>query len=171
MRRLGRNHYERAFESWLIDNAIEYIAIDEHKKTVFGRSKIKSFDYLLYKKDGQAVTAEVKGRKFKGTSFEKLTGLECWVTIDDIEGLSGWQSVFGTGSTAVFVFAYEAEKPDVDFDGRGAYEFDSNRYVFFCIRLADYVLAMKPRSGKWRTVTLAAEDFRRYAVRIERFLL
>lgn len=171
MIRLGRNHYERAFESWLIDNGIKYIAIDEHKKGVFGRSKIKSFDYLLYKKDGRAVTAEVKGRKFKGTSFEKLTGLECWVTIEDIEGLNGWQRVFGANSTAVFVFVYEAEKIDVDFDGMYAYEFDSNRYVFFCIRLADYVRAMKQRSARWQTVTLAAEDFRRYAVRIERFLL
>ncbi|HUV41681.1 MAG TPA: HYExAFE family protein [Sedimentisphaerales bacterium] len=171
MKNYHLNHYEQAFGNWLIDNRIQYIAVDEHKKAVFGRSKLKSFDYLLYKKNGQAVTAEVKGRKFKGTSFEKLTSLECWVTIDDIEGLSGWQRVFAKGSTAIFVFVYKTEQPDVDFDGRDAYEFDSNRYVFFCIRLADYVGAMKQRSGKWRTVTLAAEDFRRYAVPIDRFLL
>ena len=48
MKNFHLNHYERAFGNWLIDNKIKYIAVDEEKRTAFGRSKVKSFDYFLY---------------------------------------------------------------------------------------------------------------------------
>ncbi len=32
MKDFSPNHYERAFENWLIDNRIQYIAVDEHPK-------------------------------------------------------------------------------------------------------------------------------------------
>ena len=116
------------------------------------------------------VIAEVKGRSFKGTSFEKLTGFECWVTTEDIEGLTGWQDVFGLGHLAVFVFAYKMENIDIDFDGRSVYDFGSNRYVFFAVKLDDYRKFMKRRSPKWQTVTLPAEKFRQHAVQMQNLL-
>lgn len=178
------NHYERAFENWLIDNRIQYISIDEHKKAAFGRCKIKSFDFLLYPRNQQIIIAEVKGRLFKGTSFAKLAGLECWVTVEDIEGLAGWQKIFSAGRLtpqdalqragqehkAVFVFAYKIEKVDVDFDGRDIYDFNSNRYVFFAVKLEDYRGFMKRRSPKWQTVTLPADKFRQCAVQMQNLL-
>jgi hypothetical protein len=166
MKDFSPNHYERAFENWLIDNHIQYIAVDEHKRAAFGRCKIKSFDFLLYPHNQQVIIAEVKGRLFRGTSFAKLTGFECWVTAEDIDGLTKWQEVFGQGHTAVFVFAYKTENIDVDFDGRDVYDFDANRYVFFAIKLDDYQEFMKCRSPKWQTVTLPADKFRRCAVQI-----
>ncbi len=165
------NHYERAFESWLIDNRIQYIAIDEQKRTAFGHSKVKSFDFLLYPRNGQIIIAEVKGRLFKGASFEKLAGFECWVTAEDIDGLTRWQQVFGSAHQAIFVFAYRIENVDVDFDGRDIYDFDANRYVFFCIKLSDYRKFMKRRSPKWQTVTLPADKFRQSAVQMQNLLL
>jgi len=165
------NQYERAFESWLIDNHIQYIAVDEHKRAVFTRCKIKTFDFLLYPRNGQVIIAEVKGRKFKGTSFAKLVGLECWVTTDDVDGLTWWQEVFGPDHQAIFIFAYEVENIDVDLDGRDVYDFSQNRYIFFCITLDDYRKFMKRRSPKWRTVTLPADEFRQCAVQISELLL
>jgi len=165
------NHYERAFESWLIDNRIEYESVDEHKRTAFGSSDIKSFDFLLYPPGKPIVIAEVKGRKFKGTSLAKLAGFECWVTIGDIEGLTRWQRVFGEDHQAAFVFAYKTENVDVDFDGRDYFDFDSNKYLFFYVKLDDYREFMKRRSPKWQTVTLPAEKFRDCAVHINEFLL
>ncbi|MHC4659291.1 MAG: HYExAFE family protein [Planctomycetota bacterium] len=164
------NHYERAFENWLVDNHIQYVAVDERKKSAFGRSKIKSFDFLLYPPNQRIIIAEVKGRSFKGTTFARLAGLECWVTADDIDGLTGWQQVFGPGHAAVFVFAYRAENVDVDFNGRGYYDFDNNRYVFFAVGLDDYRRFMKRRSPKWQTVTLPADKFRRCAVQMQKLL-
>ena len=171
MKDFPRNQYEHAFEKWLIDNRIQYIAVDEHKRAVFTRCKVKTFDFLLYPRNGQVVIAEVKGRKFKGTSFAKLANLECWVTTEDIDGLTKWQEVFGPGHQAIFVFAYDVENIDVDFDGKDVYDFSQNRYIFFCITLDDYRKFMKRRSPKWQTLTLSADKFRQCAVQISELLL
>lgn len=171
MKNFHLNHYERAFANWLIDNRIQYIAVDEQKRAALGRSNIKSFDYLIYPPNQQIIVAEVKGRKFRGTNFTKLTGFECWVTTDDIEGLTKWQQVFGLTHTAAFIFAYKIEKVDVDFDGRDVYDFNNSNYIFFCIRLDDYIRFMKVRSPKWKTVTLPAEKFRTCAVQMQNLLL
>ena len=171
MKDFPRNQYEGAFENWLIDNHIQYITIDEHKKAAFVRCKVKSFDFLLYPRNGQIIIAEVKGRKFKGTSLSKLTALECWVTTDDVDGLAKWQEVFRTGHQAIFVFTYEMENIDVDFDGRAVYDFAQKRYIFFCIKLEDYRSFMIVRSPKWQTVTLPADKFRQCAVELSELLL
>jgi len=171
MKDLRPNHYEQAFENWLIDNRIQYVAVDGHKKAAFERCKIKSFDFLVYAHSAQTIIAEVKGRKFKGTSFAKLAGLECWVTAEDVDGLANWQKIFGAGHQAVFVFTYDVEKIDVDFDGRDVFDFKASRYIFFCIKLDDYRRAMKRRSPKWQTVTLPADNFRQCAVEIGELLL
>jgi len=170
MKNFSLNHYERAFGNWLIDNRVPYITVDEQKRAAFGRSKIKSFDYLLYPPSQQTIVAEVKGRAFKGTTFAKLTGFDCWVTTDDIAGLAKWQRVFGPSHTFAFIFAYRIKNIDVDFDGRDVYEFEDNRYIFFCIKLDDYRKFMKSRSPKWKTVTLPAEKFRQCAVQMQNLL-
>jgi hypothetical protein len=165
------NHYERAFENWLIDNRIPYEAVDEHKRAAFGPAGVKSFDFLLHPRQRETIIAEVKGRTFKGTSLAKLARLECWVTAEDVDGLVKWQAALGAGHQAVFVFAYRIENIDVDSDGREVFEFGVDRYVFLCIRLDDYRKFMKRRSPKWKTVTLPAEKFRHCAVHISKFLL
>jgi len=164
------NHYERAFENWLLDNRIRYAAADEHSTASVSRRQAKSPDFLLYPSDERTVIAEVKGRKYRGTNLAKLTGFECWVTVEDIDGLTSWRKVLGPGHEAAFIFAYRIENVDVDFDGRDVFEFSRSRYVFFCIALDDYRLYMKRRSPKWQTVTLPAADFRRCAVEIADFL-
>ncbi|MHC4680208.1 MAG: HYExAFE family protein [Planctomycetota bacterium] len=171
MRESFPNHYERAFENWLIDSRIPYEAVDEHKRAPFGRTDVKSFDFLLHPRKEQTIIAEVKGRTFKGASLAKLAGLECWVTAEDVDGLLKWQKALGAGHRAVFVFAYRMENIDVDFDGRDVFEFDANRYLFLCIRLDDYRTFMKRRSPKWKTVTLPAEKFRDCAMQLDEFLL
>lgn len=170
MKDFSPNHYERAFENWLTVNHIQYTSVDEHKKAVFGRSKIKSFDFLLYPRNGQVIIAEVKGRLFKGTSFAKLTGFECWVTAEDIDGLTKWQEIFGLGHLIVFVFAYKIENIDVDFDGRDVFNFDAYRYIFFAVKLDDYRKFMKRRSPKWKTVTLPADKFRQCVMQLQNLL-
>ena len=164
------NHYEQAFENWLKDHRIQYVAADEHRRAAVSRHKVKSPDFLLYPHDGRTIIAEVKGRKFRGASLEKMTGFECWVTAEDVDGLAEWQSVFGEDHLAVFVFAYRVEMVDVDFDGRDVFEFGGYKYMFFCVKLDDYRLYMKRRSPKWRTVTLPAENFRGCAIEISRFM-
>ena len=171
MKDFSPNHYERAFENWLIDNSIRYLPVDDHKRAVFSRSKIKSFDFILYGPGGRIMIAEVKGRKFRGTSLEKMTGFECWVTAEDVDGLVKWQEILGPAYQAVFIFVYLIKNIDVDFNGVDVFDFNADRYVFFTVKLEDYRSFMKCRSPKWQTVTLPADKFRRCAVQINDFLL
>ena len=168
---LINNHYERAFENWLIDNGVKYAVVDEGKRAILGKSDIKSFDFLLYPSDEQIIIVELKGRKFKGTNLSKLAGFECWVTTEDVDGLTMWQQAFGQNYRAIFVFAYKIENIDVDFDGKEVFEYDQNRYLFLGISLEDYRRFMVRRSPKWQTVTLPADKFRDCAVQISEILL
>jgi len=163
MREDSVNHYERAFENWLIDSQVDYVRADEHKRIGAAGQSVKNFDFLIYTRSGRRIIAEVKGRTFRGTSLVGLKGLECWVTRDDVAGLLIWQEVLGENHEAVFVFAYRLAQIDVDLDGREAFCFGADRYVFFSVRVADYARAMKRRSPKWQTVTLPAKAFRQYA--------
>jgi hypothetical protein len=165
------NHYERAFENWLIDHQIKYTSIIEHKQVAFTEGKVKSFDFLVYPLDSKIIIAEIKGRKFTGTTLEKMTGFECWVTAEDVDGLVKWQQVLGPAYQAVFIFVYLIENIDVDFNGVDVFDFNSDRYVFFTVKLDDYRSFMKLRSPKWQTVTLPAGKFRQCAAQISKFLL
>ena len=165
------NHYERAFENWLIDHQIKYTPIDEHKQPNFTDGKVKSFDFLVYPPEKKVIIAEVKGRKFTGTTLEKMTGFECWVTAEDVDGLVKWQEILGPAYQAVFIFVYLIKKIDVDFNGVDVFDFDADRYVFFTVKLDDYRSFMKRRSPKWQTVTLPADKFRRCATQISKLLL
>jgi hypothetical protein len=170
MRDFSANHYERAFENWLLDHRVEYVRSDEHKRLGPSNKSVKNFDFLLHPAPGRRVIVEVKGRTFAGTTLADLAGLECWVTTDDIKSLQLWQRALGPDHEAVFVFAYRVARVDVDFDGHEPLTVGSQRYVFFCLRVDDYVRYMKERSRKWRTVTLPAGDFRRCATGLAAFL-
>lgn len=164
------NHYERAFEHWLKDHRIEYVAEYQHERATVGNIDIKSFDFLLYPRS-RPMIVEVKGRTFKGTSLAKMGGFECWVTAEDVDGLYTWQQILGKDHRAIFVFAYKIAKIDVDFDGRDVLDFGANKYLFFCVTLEDYRRYMKRRSPKWETVALPAEKFRQCARQLAEFLL
>jgi hypothetical protein len=172
MRDFSPNHYERAFENWLLDHRIPYVRSDEHKRPgpPDESVSVKNFDFLLLPGLGRKVIAEVKGRTFAGATLAGLTGLECWVTTDDIESLRVWKRALGPDHEAVFVFAYRVVRVDVDFDGHEPLTVGSERYVFFCVRLEDYLRHVKGRSPKWHTVTLAAEDFRQCVTSLAAFL-
>jgi hypothetical protein len=170
MRDFSPNHYERAFENWLIDHHIPYVHSEEHHRLGPVEGSVKNFDFLLRPESGRKVIVEVKGRTFAGATLAGLSGLECWVTRDDVKSLQVWRKVLGADHEAILVFAYRIVQADVDFDGHETLVLGPDRYVFFCIRLDDYSRRMKSRSRKWRTVTLAAGDFRRYAQALGAFL-
>jgi len=171
MSNLSGKHYERAFENWLVENRVEYVKSDEHERPGPAGKSVKNFDFLVYPGRDRKVIVEVKGRTFTGMALAGLTGLECWVTADDIESLRVWKRALGPDHEPVFVFAYRVAKVDVDFDGHSVLDCGPDRYLFFCVRLDDYCRHMKRRSPKWHTLTLPAESFRQCAVSLSAFLL
>jgi hypothetical protein len=179
------NDYEQAFEGWLAENGVQYIAVDQARRSLLARNRIKTFDFLLYPADHTdilgcgvrgpdspaVIIAEVKGRQFKGKTLRGRPSLQCWVTTEDIHGLLAWQRRFDQPSEparAVFIFAYRFELPLVETDGREVYDFADHRYMFYAVALDDYCRCMKTRSPRWRTVMLGAADFRRLSVDVRR---
>jgi hypothetical protein len=154
------NHYEKAFAGWLIENQVEFVTAADQHKPVYDNSELKSFDFLLCPRSGKKIIAEVKGRQFDGTTLAGLSGLECWVTTEDVDGLAAWQKTLGPDYDAAFIFAYHIQNIDVDFDGRDVFNFNDNHYMFLAINLADYIKYMKQRSPKWKTINLPIEEFR-----------
>jgi len=170
MKEFSPNHYERAFENWLIDRRIRYVRAEEHKRLGLPPASVKNFDFLLYPQPDRKLIVEIKGRTFHGTTLTGLKGFDCWATADDVESLRTWRQALGPDHEAVLVFAYRVAKADVDFNGHGAFRYDRDTYLFFCLRLDDYCRHMKRRSPKWRTMTLPAEKFRQYATDLSAIL-
>src|SRR2546423_987338 len=56
-------HYEAAFEAFLRERGIPYVAVDEAKKALFANAKLKSFDFVVYSKNGPNLLVDVKGRQ------------------------------------------------------------------------------------------------------------
>jgi hypothetical protein len=159
----GQNEYERAFENRLSEQKVRFARVDQSHRCVLGRTDIKTFDYVLYPKEGGCVLVELKGRVFRGGSLAGRKGLQCWVQGEDVTALEHWRERFAEEMAevqAVFVFAYQVEKMAVDCDGLDVYDSGGRRFVFLAIRHEDYRRCMKRRSVRWKTVSLSAADFR-----------
>jgi hypothetical protein len=170
MRIAAGNHYEKAFESWLKDNGIQYLAVDQQKRAAFSRSKIKSFDFLFYAPDSNAYIAEIKGRKFTSKTFAAFGSLPNWITVDDVKGLESWVEIFGKKYQGLFIFVYNLENIDVDADGREIFEYRDGRYVFMAVTLDDYQRGKTVRSKKWKTIHLSAEYYKNCAIRLDELI-
>ena len=159
-------HYEAAFEAYLRDKAVPYVAVDEAKRALFANAKLKSFDFVVYSKTGPNLLIDVKGRSCRNRAAR--SGFETWATERDVADLLQWEQVFGEGFRAVFSFVYWIEPPLTP--EPGMFEFRERWYLMMGIDLAEYRDHMRRRSAKWETVALAAEDFRALARPLESWL-
>lgn len=168
-----RHHYEQAFESYLRSRRIPYVAVDEARKALLPGTTpagaktldaaLKSFDAIIYGQDVNLLV-EVKGRR--AAAFP--SHLQNWVTLDDVESLSRWESLFGSGFEAAFVFIYwcQDSPPDGLFDE--IFTHAGRCYALRVVRLTEYRSAMRLRSARWRTVHLATSSFARLATPLAR---
>jgi hypothetical protein len=102
-------HYEAAFEGFLRERRIPYVAVDEAKKALFANAKLKSFDFVVYPQNKQRLLIDVKGRSLRNRA--KRSGFETWATEADVKDLLQWEQVFGEGFSAVFAFVYWVDPP------------------------------------------------------------
>ena len=168
-------HYEAAFEDYLRQKGLPYIAVDEAKKALFAGAKLKSFDFVVYRPEGKNLLVDVKGRKLSG----KSSSLQNWTTREDIDDLRQWQEIFGDGFSAIFLFMYHVGEVS-DIAGtldrplaaplNDLFLHHQNWYGTLAISVADYREFMRPRSEAWGTVHLPTKDFRRLAKPFEEWL-
>lgn len=159
-------HYEAAFEGFLRDRGIPYVAVDEAKKALFANAKLKSFDFVVYSKNGPNLLVDIKGRTMR--DGKKSRNFETWTTQRDVEDLMQWQQVFGEGFQAIIAFVYWIDSPLTP--EQGMYEFRDKWYWLFAVDLAEYRNHMRRRSVKWETVSLPIEHFRQLARPLESWL-
>ncbi len=163
-------HYEAAFEAFLRDKGIPYVAVDEAKKALFADSKLKSFDFVVYSKSGANLLVDVKGRSRRTTAAGKSAGtsFQTWATQQDVDDLMQWQQVFGEGFKALLAFVYWIDAPLLP--EPGMFEFDDRWYLLLAVDLEAYRQHMRQRSPKWETVSLKADDFRTLARPVSEWL-
>ncbi|MBC7784991.1 MAG: HYExAFE family protein [Burkholderiales bacterium] len=159
-------HYEAAFEGFLREKKIPYVAVDEAKKALFANARLKSFDFVVYSPNGANLLVDIKGRQAKRSSTRR--GYESWTTERDVEDLIQWQGVFGDGFKAVLAFIYWIETPMLP--EAGMYTFRDRWYLLMGVDLIEYRDHMRRRSAKWQTVCLSAADFRQLARPLESWL-
>ena len=165
-----RFHYDQAFERYLREKAIPYVAVDEARRALSAAKPpvtLKSFDFVVYSERGPNLLVDVKGRKHSGRSRKSLDN---WVTAGDVESLEKWERIFGSGFVGAFAFLYwcEAQPPDALF--QEVFTSGDRWYALLAIRLADYHPHMKRRSQRWETVSMPAKQFTQLAVPLKDLL-
>lgn len=177
-----RHHYEHAFEAYLRERRVPYVAVDEARKALIPegealqvsvrdaggeetKAALKSFDFVIYGQ-GTNLLVEVKGRKLARRALKSASRgrLESWVTAEDIESLTAWGRLFGPEFTSTFIFIYwcDEQPPDALFEE--VIEHRGRWYALRAISLADYRSAMKLRSQRWGTVDLPRAAYDRLSV-------
>lgn len=175
-----RYPHERAFESFLRARRIPYVAVDEAKKALLppgahgaaigsddeGDQALKSFDFVLYGQDGENLLVDVKGRKLGGGGGSAATSssagrMDSWVPLDDVTSLRRWETLFGAGFRAAFVFVYWCAEQPPDALFQEIMEYQGDWYALRAVSLDAYERSMKIRSPKWRTVDIPRAVFQR----------
>ncbi len=154
------NHYEAAFEAFVRTQRIPCVAVDECRRALFDDEGVKNPDFLLYPRFAANLVVEVKGKRARNGRGRR--DWENWVTVDDLEGLSRWQQMFGPGFRAVISFAYAEPLPPFPLPhGDGGFEFRGRVYRFWAVGLDDYLAHLRSRGPSWRAVAMARKAFRR----------
>jgi hypothetical protein len=156
------NHYERAFEAYLQDQRLCYVAVDETRRALLGEGPVKSLDFIVCGLNEARLVVDVKGRRFPGGPPGKRRYFwECWAEREDIDGLQRWAAVLGPGYRGVLVFAYhllaEVELPP---DTPDLWTWQGRRYLLRAVPVEDYRDHMRTRSPRWDTVDLSRTAFR-----------
>lgn len=161
------NHYECAFEAFLRQRRIAYVAVDETRRSLLGNGSLKSLDFLVSTPGGGAWLVDVKGRKFPSGGQQYWRN---WSTHDDLESLSGWEGVFGAGFRGLFVFAYHVVGEAAPLPVEQLFPFRGSWYGFVGVPLRDYAAHARQISPRWGTVALPTDTFRRLAEPFQAFV-
>jgi len=158
------NPYEAAFEIFLKEQGLCYVAVDETRRAVLGDVPVKNLDFIILGPTGAKLLVDVKGRRFPGGPPEKPRYVwESWATQDDVDGLTHWQALFGADYLPLFVFMYRV-MPTVTLDDTpDIWRHKEDVFLFRAVPLDDYRRHLRVRSPKWRTVNLAKGKFEEIA--------
>jgi hypothetical protein len=158
------NPYEAAFEAFLREQGLCYVAVDEAKRAVLGDVPVKNLDFIVLGPTGARLLVDVKGRQFPGGPAAKPRYVwESWATQEDVNGLTHWQGLFGADYRPLFVFMYRVLPTVTLEDTPDLWRHKGEVYLFRAVALDDYRKNMRVRSPKWGTVGLLKGAFEQIA--------
>jgi hypothetical protein len=166
------NHYEKAFQAYLHDQHVGYVAVDQSRRSLWGPTPVKSLDFILFGEADARYVVDVKGRRYPGGRSPRLRYTwECWTPREDVDGLERWAELSGPGYRGLFVFMYHV-LPSVPLPEKIAdlWEWRGRRYLLRAVPATDYRAAMRARSPSWQTVTLPQATFRSLVRPLNRFV-
>ena len=67
------NHYETAFEAYLRDRRLGYVAVDESRRSSLDDEPVKSIDFIVYGPGGSRLLIDVKGRLVLESTTRELS--------------------------------------------------------------------------------------------------
>ena len=157
------NHYEAAFEAYLRERRVAYVAVDEQRRSRIAGGSLKNVDFLVSPADGATLLVDVKGRRFPSGNHHKQYWRN-WSTADDLRSLARWQDQLGAGSLALFGFVYHVVGDRSPMPAHQLFPFRDQRYAMLAVRAADYIRFARPLSAKWQTVSMPTALFRQAAI-------
>lgn len=162
-----RLHYDHAFEQYLRQRAVPYVAVDEARRALCARpapgladQSLKSFDFVVYGCKQGHWLVDVKGRKHSGRWARCFDN---WVTRADVDSLARWQGLFGRGFRGLFAFLYWCEAVPAESLFQEVFTCDHRWYALLAVTLDDYRQHLRPRSPRWQTVHIGARAFQELA--------
>ena len=164
------NHYEAAFEAYLRQQGVPYIAVDEARRSVMADGQsIKSLDFIVASPGETIWLVDVKGRRFP-SGDETKQYWKNWSPREDLESLARWEELFGEGFCGLFVFAYNIVGDRAPLPADQLFEHRGALYGFVGIELSEYAALSHPISPSWGTVAMPTAEFRRLARPIDCFV-
>lgn len=164
------NHYEAAFEAYLRELRVPYIAVNESRRSLLpGGDSIKSLDFIVPSAGATVWLIDVKGRRFP-TGQKSVQYWTNWCTRDELASLDQWEEMFGPAFQGLLVFAYWVVGSRRPLPIEQLFSFRGQTYGFLGIALEDYQAASRQRSLRWQTVTIPVVEFRNRASPVHRLL-
>lgn len=165
------NHYEAAFEAYLRQRGVPYVAVDEARRSVLADGEsIKSLDYIVSSPGPAVWLVDVKGRRFPSGDDQSRHYWKNWSTRDDLRSLARWEIVFGETFRGLFVFAYNIVGDRAPLPAGQLFEHRGGLYGFVGVTLADYAARCHQISPRWDTVAMPTGEFRQLARPVDEFL-
>lgn len=161
------NHYDAAFEAYLREQEIPYVAVDEARRSPGGSADtdgatLKNLDFIVSPRAAdRSFLIDVKGRQFPSGRRKQLW--RNWTTRDELNSLARWEALFGDRFSSLLVFAYWVVDDVAPLPPDDLFSFRGQLYGFVGIRLHHYLTFGRLISPRWNTLAVSGGQFRALA--------
>jgi hypothetical protein len=165
------NHYEAAFDAYLRKLGAAVVPVVEARRSYLDPGEVKSPDFIVVAPRDVKLVVDVKGRRFPDSKGKARRAWQNWCMREDVESLARWADRFGEGFCGVLAFVYDLDlQLELPPGTPDQFVFRGRVYLMRGVPVTDYRRHMRTRSPRWRTVHLAADDFRELVKPISHFL-